>query len=78
MRSPEQSVVAGVTSPLRPARGRQERCFPGALYSSTHFCGLPFFITLMFRLVKPFMAREVHHSHLWPLSPMADTTLTYG
>ena len=40
----------------------QETCFPGALFSSTHFCGLPMFVTWAFRLVKPFMRREAYEA----------------
>lgn len=40
----------------------QERCFPGALFSSSHFCGLPRFVTWTFRLVKPFMRAETYEA----------------
>ena len=38
----------------------QERCFPGALFATSHFCGLPRFVTLGFRLVKPFFRKEAY------------------
>ena len=34
----------------------------GQLFSSTHFCGLPLFVTWAFRLVKPFMRRETYEA----------------
>jgi hypothetical protein len=40
----------------------QERCFPGALFSSSHFCGLPMFVTWAFRLVRPFMRAETYEA----------------
>ena len=40
----------------------QERCLPGALFSSTHFCGLPRLVTLGFRLVRPFMRKEAYEA----------------
>ena len=40
----------------------QERCYPGALCSSTHFCGLPRLVVMAFRLVRPFMAREAYEA----------------
>lgn len=43
---------------VRVIFGMQELCFPGALFSSSHFCGLPMFVTWAFRLVRPFMRRE--------------------
>lgn len=47
---------------VRTVMELQERCFPGCLFSSTHFCGLPFFVTAAFRLVKPFMRRETYEA----------------
>ena len=40
----------------------QERCYPGALFTTSHFCGLPRFVTLGFRLVKPFFRKETYEA----------------
>ncbi len=40
----------------------QARQYPGALASTTHFCGLPRAVTWAFRLCKPFMAREAYEN----------------
>ena len=34
----------------------------GALFSSSHFCGLPMFVTWAFRLVRPFMRAETYEA----------------
>ena len=36
----------------------QRTVFPGALFSVSHFCGLPRMVTWAFKLVRPFMSRE--------------------
>jgi hypothetical protein len=40
----------------------QTRAFPGAQFSTTHFCGLPRFVTFAFRLVRPFMSKESYEA----------------
>lgn len=45
----------------------QSRVYPGALCTTTHFCGLPRFVTWSFKLVRPFMARDVYDAMV--LSP---------
>ena len=40
----------------------QETVFPGGNFSTTHFCGLPRFVTFAFKLVKPFMSREAYEA----------------
>jgi hypothetical protein len=57
---------------VRTLFGIQADMLPGAAFSTTHFCGLPTFVTFAFRLVKPFMSTAAYesmvlkpsHSHL--------------
>lgn len=39
-----------------------ERVFPGSQQSTTHFCGLPRYITYAFKLCKPFMSADAYNN----------------
>lgn len=64
----------------------QQAVYPGALFSTSHFCGLPRSVAFAFKLVKPFMSRESYEAmvlkpsfaHLSGVAPRGSLLTQWG